>query len=44
LIEGLAGGSVPAEVQEGFEAVDSIVLSTSGEGDTTLVTGFVRVP
>lgn len=44
LIEGLAGESVPAEVREGFEAVDSLVFQTSGDGDTTRVTGFVRVP
>jgi hypothetical protein len=44
LIEGLVGESIPAEVRDGFEAVDSLVFQTSGDGDTTLVTGFVRVP
>jgi hypothetical protein len=44
LIEALAGESIPAEVRQGFEAVDSLVFQASGDGDTTLVTGFVRVP
>lgn len=44
LIEGLAGESIPAEVRQGFEAVDSLVFQASGDGDTTRVTGFVRVP
>jgi hypothetical protein len=44
LVEGLAGESIPAEVREGFEAVDSLVFQTSGDGDTTRVSGFVRVP
>lgn len=44
LIEELAGESIPPEVREGFEAVDSLVFQTSGDGDTTRVSGFVRVP
>ncbi len=44
LIESVAGEVVPADVREGFEAVDSLVFQTSGDGDTTLVSGFVRVP
>jgi hypothetical protein len=44
LIEALVGESIPAEVRQGFEAVDSLVFQASGDGDTTLVTGFVRVP
>jgi len=44
LIEGLAGESIPAEMRDGFEAVDSLVFQTSGDGDTTRMTGFVRVP
>jgi len=43
LIEGLAGESIPAEVRDGVEAVDSLVFQTSGDGDTTRVSGFVRV-
>jgi hypothetical protein len=31
-------------VREGFEAVDSLVLQTSGDGDTAVVSGFLRVP
>lgn len=44
VIEGLAGESIPAEVRDGFDAVDSLVFQTSGDGDTTRVSGFVRVP
>jgi hypothetical protein len=44
LVESLAGESVPSEVRDGFEAVDSLIFQTSGDGDTTHVTGFVRVP
>ena len=44
LIESLSGESIPAEVRGGFEAVDSLVFQTSGDGDTTRVSGFVRVP
>ena len=44
LVESLAGESVPAEVREGFEAVDSLVFQASGDGDTTVVSGFLRVP
>lgn len=44
MLESLAGESVPPDVREGFEAVDSIVFQTSGEGDTSVVSGFVRVP
>jgi Protein of unknown function (DUF3352) len=44
LIEGLAGESIPAEVRDSVAAVDSLVFQTSGDGDTTRVSGFVRVP
>jgi hypothetical protein len=44
LIEEFAGESIPPDVREGFDAVDSLVFQTSGEGDTTRVSGFVRVP
>jgi hypothetical protein len=44
LIESLAGESIPAEVRDSVEAVDSLVFQTSGDGDTTRVSGFVRVP
>jgi len=43
LIESLAGESIPAEVRDGVRAVDSFVFQTSGDGDTTRVSGFVRV-
>ena len=44
LFESLAGESIPADVRDGAEAVDSLVFQTSGDGDTTTVSGFVRVP
>jgi len=44
LIESIAGESLPGDVRAGIQAVDSVVLQTSGDGDTTRVTGFVRVP
>ena len=44
LIEELAGETIPPDVREGIAAVDSLVFQTSGEGDTTVVSGFVRVP
>jgi hypothetical protein len=44
LIEDLAGESIPPDVREGLGAVDSLVVQTSGDGDTTVVSGFVRVP
>ena len=43
LIESLAGESIPAEVRDGVGAIDSLVFQTSGDGDTTRVSGFVRV-
>ena len=44
LIESLAGESLPADVRDGVEAIDSLIFQTSGDGDTTRVSGFVRVP
>lgn len=44
LVESLAGEGLPADVRQGFEAVDSVVFQTTGAGDTTRVSGFVRVP
>jgi hypothetical protein len=44
LIESLAGESIPAQMRDSVEAVDSLVFQTSGDGDTTRVSGFVRVP
>ncbi len=43
LIESLAGESIPADVRDGVRAVDSLVFQTTGDGDTTTVSGFVRV-
>ena len=44
LIEGLAGENIPADVRDGVAAVDSLIFQTSGDGDSTRVSGFVRVP
>ena len=44
LIENLAGESIPPDVRDGVAAVDSLIFQTSGDGDTTRVSGFVRVP
>jgi hypothetical protein len=44
MVEDLAGESIPPDVREGFDAVDSLVFQTSGDGDTTRVSGFVRIP
>ncbi len=44
MIDSLADEAVPPDVREGFEAVDSIVFQTSGDSDTAVVSGFVRVP
>ena len=44
LIENLAGETVPLDVRDGIAAVDSLIFQTSGDGDSTRVSGFVRVP
>lgn len=44
LIESLAGETIPPDVRDGVAAVDSLIFQTSGDGDSTRVSGFVRVP
>ena len=44
LIENLAGETIPPDMREGIAAVDSLIFQTSGDGDSTRVSGFVRVP
>ncbi len=44
LIESLAGESIPPDARDGVAAIDSLIFQTSGDGDTTSVSGFVRVP
>ena len=44
LIESLAGETIPPDVRKGVAAVDSLIFQTSGDGDLTRVSGFVRVP
>ena len=44
LIESLAGETIPPDLRAGVAAVDSLIFQTSGDGDSTHVSGFVRVP
>ena len=44
LIENLAGESIPPDIRDGVAAVDSLIFQTSGDGDSTRVSGFIRVP
>ena len=44
VVEGLAGEEqVPRDVREVVEALDSFILQSSADGDTTTVSGFVRL-
>ena len=44
LLEGLAGGDrLPAEARQALESLDSFVLQSEGSGDTSHVSGFVRI-
>lgn len=44
LVMGFSGtGDVPPDVQEGIDAVDSVIFQADGDGDTTHVRGFVRL-
>ena len=44
VVEGLAGEEqVPPDVREVVEALDSFILQSSADGDTTTVSGFVRL-
>ena len=43
LIDELSNTAVPPDAREPIESLDSLILQASGEGDTTRVSGFVRV-
>jgi hypothetical protein len=44
LVESLAGqNAVPAEARDALGAVDSFILQASGDGETTTLSGFLRV-
>ena len=43
LIDELSNSAVPPDAREPIESLDSFILQASGEGDTTRVSGFVRV-
>ena len=44
-IEGLGGpDALPAEAREALEAMDSFILQTSADGETTRLSGFLRIP
>ena len=44
VVERAAGTDVPPDLEESLGAIDAVLLQASGEGDTTRVSGFVRVP
>ena len=44
LIESLVGEGIPTDVRDGVASIDSLIFQTSGDGDTTRVSGFIRVP
>ena len=44
VVERAAGTDVPPDLEESLGAIDSVLLQASGDGDTTRVRGFVRVP
>ena len=39
-----AGTDVPPDLEQSLGAIDAVLLQASGDGDTTRVSGFVRVP
>jgi hypothetical protein len=43
LIEQVSGQEVPADVRAAVEGLDSLVLRSSGGGETTTLTGFLRL-
>lgn len=44
-IEGLGGpDALPADAREALEAMDSFILQTSVDGETTRLSGFLRIP
>ena len=43
LLESLAGESAPEGGRDIIESIDSVVFQTSGEGETSRVSGFVRI-
>ena len=38
-----AGGSLPPDAKDAVAAIDSFILQSSGDGDVTKVSGFVRL-
>jgi hypothetical protein len=43
LVEDVAGESVPPEASDVLESLDAVILEASGDGDTTSVSGFLRL-
>ena len=43
LIEQVSGQEVPADVRPAVEGLDSLVLRSSGGGETSTLTGFLRL-
>jgi len=44
VVERAAGTDVPPDLEQSVGAVDAVLLQASGDGDTTRVSGFVRIP
>jgi hypothetical protein len=44
VVERASGTEVPQDLQQSLGAIDAVLLQASGDGDTTRVSGFVRVP
>jgi hypothetical protein len=44
VVERAAGTDVPPDLEQSLGAIDAVLLQASGDGDTTRVSGFVRVP
>ena len=43
LIDDVSNAAVPPEAREPIESLDSFILQASGDGDTTRVSGFLRL-
>jgi hypothetical protein len=43
IVDGLAGGALSPDDREAIQKVDAFVLEASRGGDTTTLTGFLRL-
>ena len=44
VVQRAACTDVPPDLEQSLGAIDAVLLQASGDGDTTRVSGFVRVP